>query len=174
MNPALEQALLGSLENHKVGGLTFYDKMSDLMSDFEKMQKTREFESMFLQNIRKPTADLAQNPEFNQSLTGVFKKDELIMGLGAGMAGTIAGMVTRFIPINIGGLNGIPAIIGGIAGGKFLGKSGMGKDFFQGVRIAGYGVLTSGFTGNLNLGGFLGNATTASTTTGGSFGNTVF
>lgn len=74
----------------------------------------------------------------------------LVMGLGAALAGTVGGLISRFIPIT--GLNGLPQIIAGIVGKKFIGKSGALQDFFNGVLIAGIALLVGGFVGGIGGG----------------------
>jgi len=101
---------------------------------------------------------------FAMSTSSLFKIESgnlLVVSLGAALSGVVGGLIARFIPTNFG-LNGLPQIIAGIIGKKFIGKSGALQDFFNGVLIAGVALLMSGFTSGIGGG--------TTTTTGTIFG----
>lgn len=68
--------------------------------------------------------------------------DLLIMGVGAGLSGTIGGLVNRYIP-------GVPPGVGGVLAGGAMWMAGgrihpMAKKFGAGILIASIGTLIAG------------------------------
>ena len=71
----------------------------------------------------------------------------LIQGLGAGTAGLVTGMITRFLPI--------PPAIAAIAAGfliKRFVKNNIARQYAHGLMIAGIGNLVAGFTAGMTGG----------------------
>ena len=101
---------------------------------------------MNYENLEAKLVDSIDEPKFAQefeqkSMFGM-DKTTLMRGLGAGVSGTVSGIISSVVPMNFG-ISGLPAIIGGIVLEKFGG--GALKDIGGGVLIAGIGQVASGF-----------------------------
>ena len=81
--------------------------------------------------------------EFEQKSMFGMDKTTLMRGLGAGVSGTVSGIISSVVPMNFG-ISGLPAIIGGMVLKKF-GGAGAIRDIGEGVLIAGIGQLAAGF-----------------------------
>ena len=101
---------------------------------------------MNYENLEAKLVDSIDEPKFAQefeqkSMFGM-DKTTLMRGLGAGVSGTVSGIISSVVPMNFG-ISGLPAIIGGMVLKKFGG--GALKDIGEGVLIAGIGQVASGF-----------------------------
>ena len=84
------------------------------------------------------------------SLTSVktaFSKPIITMAVGASSASLLAGALASAIPINLQFFAGMPTIITGLVGRMVIGNKGggTGRDFFNGVLIAGISQAVSRF-----------------------------
>ena len=102
---------------------------------------------MNYENLEAKLVDSIDEPKFAQefeqkSMFGM-DKTTLMRGLGAGVSGTVSGIISSVVPMNFG-ISGLPAIIGGMVLKKF-GGAGAIRDIGEGVLIAGIGQLAAGF-----------------------------
>lgn len=143
---------------------SFNDQMSSLVDEFEKRKMGSRMESAFQQIMDKTGGNsILQEDSFQaqQTLKGVVKKETLLKGFGASIAGSIGGIISGFLPINLG-IQGVPQIIGGVVLNK-VAKGSTGSAISEGVVIAGAGLAISGLLGG-SLSGLLGNIGGRSTT----------
>tara|TARA_R110002020_G_scaffold82533_3_gene204614 strand:+ start:1396 stop:1797 length:402 start_codon:yes stop_codon:yes gene_type:complete len=97
-----------------------------------------QLETKLLDSIDEPK--FAQ--EFEQKSMFGMDKTTLMRGLGAGVSGTVSGIISSVVPMNFG-ISGLPTILGGMVLKKFGG--GALRDIGEGVLIAGIGQLAAGF-----------------------------
>lgn len=155
MSPELEQILMSRLSQSPKQAETFEQRLAGIADEIKSRNYGAELVSMFNQTLNKNKGFDVSNTQYEQSLTSILKKDTMAMMFGASIAGQVGGMVSRFMPINLG-ISGLPAVIGGWALGKYVLKSGLGNDVAKGVLIGGGAVAMSGFTSGLPILGGLG------------------
>ena len=152
MNPEFENLIMQKLSQPQP--TDFNSQLSALADQLQKRQYGQKLESLFMQTLN-PDHN-RENTQFEQvsSLKSIASKDNLAMMFGASIAGSVGGMVSRFIPINLG-IAGAPALLGGFLLNKYVLKNGIGNSIARGVMIGGGAVAMSGFTSGINLGGIL-------------------
>ena len=114
---------------------------------------TQELEAQLLEYINKNDSSVSfeqkeKDLSFDQSLmtkTGL-DKSVIVMGVGAGASGLLAGTVASVLPLgSIQAIAGLPTLVAGSLGIMTIGKTGMARDFFKGVLIAGISQTVSRF-----------------------------
>ena len=174
MDQALEQAILENLQkNASPQTMSYDDQLSNLVSQMEKHQINNKLESAFMQIMGKTeqTSNHENDFEQKQSLKSVMSGSMLKKAFGASISGQIGGIISGFLPINLG-LQGVPSVLGGLAINRFA-KGKTGSDISEGVIIGGLSLTVSGLMGgSLNLGGLMGSRTTSATTR--PTGNVIF
>ena len=114
---------------------------------------TQELEAQLLEYINKNDSSVSfeqkeKDLSFDQSLmtkTGL-DKSVIVMGVGAGASGLLAGTVASVLPLgSIQAVAGLPTLVAGSLGIMTIGKTGMARDFFKGVLIAGISQTVSRF-----------------------------
>jgi len=119
------------------------------------MATTQELETQVLEHIKQKDSNVSfeqkeKDLDFEMSLTSVktaFSKPIITMGVGAAASSLLAGAVASAIPVNLQFFAGFPTIITGLLGRMVIGNKGggTGRDFFNGVLIAGISQTVSRF-----------------------------
>ena len=116
---------------------------------------TQELETQLLEYIKQKDSSVSfeqkksDDLDFDMStgaIKSAFKKDMIVMGVGAASSSLIAGAVASAIPVNLQFFAGFPTILAGVLGRVVLGTKGATiKNFFDGVLIAGISQTVSRF-----------------------------
>ena len=109
---------------------------------------TQELETQLLEYINKKDSSVSfeqkksDDLDFDMStgaIKSAFKKDMIVMGVGAASSSLIAGAVASAIPVNLQFFAGAPTIVAALVGKLVIGTKGgeTVKHFINGVMIAG-------------------------------------
>ena len=119
------------------------------------MATTQQLETQLLEYINKKEEPVSfqqkkeEDLDFGmstQSIKSSFSKPIITMAIGSASSSLLAGALASAIPVNLQFFAGMPTIVAGILGRVFVGtKSKTGKDFFDGVLIAGISQTVSRF-----------------------------
>lgn len=177
MDPQLEKQILENLQRNTASPqpISYEDQLSNLVEQMQKHSINTKLESAFMQVMGKTDQTEQTSPddfEQKQSLKSVMSGSMLKKAFGASIAGQIGGIISGFLPINLG-LQGVPSVLGGLAINRFA-KGKTGSDISEGVIIGGLSLTIAGLMGgSLNLGGLLGRSS-ATSTNGTAAGNVIF
>ena len=154
--------------------MSYDDQLSGLVETMQKHSINTKLESAFLQVMGKTDdkPEISEDSFQAQSLKSVLGGSMLKKAFGASIAGSIGGVISGFLPINLG-VQGVPSVLGGLAISRFA-KGRTGQDISEGVIIGGLSLTIGGFLGNNinNLFSGIGSRTTSANTQ--TQGNVVF
>ena len=116
---------------------------------------TQELETQLLEYINKKDSSVSfeqkktDDLDFDmstQSIKGSFSKPIITMAIGSASSSLLAGAIASAIPVNMQFFAGLPTIVAGVLGRVVVGaKSATGRNFFDGVLIAGIAQTVSRF-----------------------------
>lgn len=105
-----------------------------------------DLEQKVVDAIEEKPVSFAQDDSFGFEQTLGIGKNLIGMSIGGAFAGTVSGLISGVLPINVG-IAGVPAIIGGVAAKKLLKAKGMLGDVADGLIVAGLSETISSLVG---------------------------
>lgn len=151
MDPQLMALIQKKMEQPKAES-SLQSQIGSLYEQMKQNAQLDQFQKSFMQSM----GGLNEEDPFNAQRSIGRKADFgrlFKMGVGSAMSGTIGGLLRGFIPSGFGGLQGLPAIAGGVMLKKFSKGSGFLSLMGDGSIVGGISQMVSGFVPTFGGGG---------------------